>query len=194
MSDLTELAATVVAVADALDATGAPWAIGGSLASAAHGEPRATNDVDVVAILDAAQARQFGRSLGGTFYFDEDMALEAVRARGSFNVIDKRVAYKIDVFVPGPGPLGSGQLDRRRNLDVFPGIRELPVLGPEDIVLQKLRWYVTGGEVSDRQWRDIVSVLRTIGPELDDTYLDAVAGPAGFAALLARARADARDA
>jgi hypothetical protein len=68
-------------------------------------------------------------------------------------------------------------------------VRELPVLGPEDVVLQKLRWFVTGGEVWERQWRDIVSVLRTTGTDLDDAYLDSVAGPAGFALLLERALA-----
>lgn len=68
--------------------------------------------------------------------------------------------------------------------------RDLPVLGPEDTILQKLRWYQTGGEVSDRQWRDIISVLRASGEELDDAYLDATAEGAGLMSLLTRARAE----
>jgi hypothetical protein len=191
MTDPGELARTLDAIATALDALGITWAIGGSLASSAHGEPRATNDVDVIALLDEPAARKLGTLLGPDFYIDDDVARAAVRARSSFNVIDKRSFIKIDIFVPAAGPLGTGQLARARRLDVLPGIAALPVLGPEDVVLQKLRWYSVGGEVSDRQWRDIVAVLRQCAAELDHAYLDSVAGASNLAVLLERARRDA---
>jgi len=147
--------------------------------------------VDIVAELDDARARRLPALLGKDFYADDEAAAEAVRNRASFNVIDQRSFIKIDVFVPAPGPLGTGQLDRRRFLDLLPGVRPLPVLGPEDVILQKLRWYKLGGEVSDRQWRDVVSVLRHARADIDDAYLVAVAIPEGLGALLERARADA---
>jgi len=188
MTDPDELRRALVAVADALDAVSPRWAVGGSLASAAHGEPRATNDVDVVAVLDPASARRFATLLGTDFYADPDAAAAAARSHGSFNVIDQRSFIKIDVFVPDAGPLGSGQLDRVQRLDLLATGRELPVLGPEDVVLQKLRWYKLGGETSDRQWRDIQSVLETAASELDDAYLDATAAATGLLPLLQRAR------
>jgi hypothetical protein len=191
MNEADELAQALVSLADAFDALSVTWAIGGSLASAAHGEPRSTNDVDVIALLDEARARQLTTLLAPTFYADADAAAEAVRARGSFNVIDNRSILKIDVFVPADGPLGAGQLDRRRSLDLLPGVRAFPVLGPEDIVLQKLRWHHLGGAVSDRQWRDIVSVLRQGTGTLDDEYLDSAAASGGLGELLDRARRDA---
>lgn len=190
MTDPDEIGRAVAGVADILDALNVRWAVGGSVASAAHGEPRATNDVDLVAVLTEAEARTVVLRLGGDYYADGDSAAEAVRLRGSFNIIDRRSFIKLDVFVPGPGPLGLGQLDRKRDLDVFPSMRPVPVLGPEDVVLQKLRWYRLGGEVSDRQWRDIVSVLRLVRSELDDRYLNDVAAGAGLTTLLERARAD----
>ncbi len=192
MTDADELARALASLAAAFDALAVTWAIGGSLASAAHGEPRATNDVDVIALLDAREAIALTEALAEHFYADVDAAVEAVRARGSFNVIDNRSFIKIDIFVPEVGSLGTGQLARRRTLEIFPGVPALPVLGPEDIVLQKLRWFRLGGEVSDRQWRDIVSVLRTAGADLDDAYLDAVAQEHELISLLTRARADAR--
>jgi hypothetical protein len=188
MTDQDELGRALVAIADAFDALGVTWAIGGSLASAAHGEPRATNDIDIVATLDEAGARRLPELLGADFYADAEVAVEATRRRASFNVIDQRSFIKIDVFVPPAGPLGTGQLSRREMLEVLPGMRALPVLGPEDVVLQKLRWYRLGGEVSERQWRDILSVLRFSKAEIDDTYLDAVALPEGLGTLLERAR------
>lgn len=191
MTEQDELAQALLSLAEAFDALGVEWAIGGSLASAAHGEPRSTNDVDVIALLDEVAARQLALRLNPVFYADEDAAVEAVRTRSSFNVIDNRSILKIDIFVPAGGPLGAGQLDRRRSLDLFPGLRALPVLGPEDIILQKLRWYQRGGEVSDRQWRDVVSVLRQAEGALDHDYIDGVAASSGLSALVERARRDA---
>jgi hypothetical protein len=191
VTDPEELARALGAIADALDALGATWAIGGSLASAVHGEPRATNDIDIIARLSEASARQLAVRLGPDFYADPDVMAEGARARSSFNVVDTRSFIKIDVFVPPRGPLGEGQLERRVTLSVIPGLRDLPVLGAEDVVLQKLRWYQAEGRTSDRQWRDIVAVLRTGGDRLRADYLEEVAGTGGLGELLARARRDA---
>jgi hypothetical protein len=192
MTDPDELGATLATVAAVLDGLGVRWAIGGSVASSAYGEPRATNDVDVVALLDVTTAREVAKRLGPGFYADGDAAADAARRHGSFNVIDRRSFIKVDVFVPAAGPLGEGQLTRAIRLELVALAPPLPVLGPEDVVLQKLAWFRAGGEVSERQWRDVVAVLRTVGPDLDDGYLDGVASPTGLDALLARARHDAR--
>jgi hypothetical protein len=191
MTDPDELGRAIAPIADALDALAVRWAIGGSIASTTYGEPRATNDVDIIAALDERQARELVARLGGAFYADPAVAADAVRRRSSFNVIDTRSFVKVDIFVPAPGVLGLGQLDRRSEIDAIPGARPVYVLGPEDTVLQKLRWYELGGGASDRQWRDIVSVLRNTRAHIDNAYLDTVAGDSGLAELLAKARADA---
>ncbi len=190
MTDAGELGQTLLAVARAFDALGAPWAIGGSVASSSYGEPRSTNDVDVITVLDEGGARALTELLGADFYADAAMAAEAARARRSFNVIDTRSFIKVDVFLPPPGPLGSGQLDRRRLVDVVQGAPALPVLSAEDVVLQKLRWYALTGESSERQWRDVIGVLRNVGTRIDTAYLDTVEIGA-LRSLLVRARAEA---
>jgi hypothetical protein len=187
MTAVEELAETLAAMKQAFDALGVAWAIGGSLASAAYGEPRATNDIDVIAMLDEASAHRLAATLGPDFYCSDEAAVEAVKRRDSFNVIDQRSFMKVDIFVPPPGALGVGQLHRRRPI-LLVGSVEVPVLGPEDVVLQKLRWYLMGGQTSERQWRDVVQVLR--GAELDDEYLDEVAAANGLDALLRRARSE----
>lgn len=189
MTETEELARTLESLRRVFESLGAPWAIGGSLASAAYAEPRATNDVDVIALLDEAGARRFGTELGGDFYCSDEAAVEAVRRHASFNVIDQRSFVKVDVFVPSPGPLGAGQLGRRREIELAAGV-VVPVLGPEDVVLQKLQWYRLTGQASDRQWRDLVGVLG--GGDLDDAYLDEVATASGLEELLTRARRDAQ--
>jgi hypothetical protein len=190
VTDVEELARTLAALVEVFDRIGAVWAVGGSLASAAYGEPRATNDVDVIAELDEASARAVAAALVTHFYVDPDTAADAARTSGSFNVIDERSFIKVDVFVPAAGPLGTGQLERRRVLELLPGVH-VPVLGPEDVVLQKLRWYELGGAVSERQWRDILAVLRSRA--LDDAYLDEVAAATGLGQLLLRARSAAAE-
>jgi hypothetical protein len=66
------------------------------------------------------------------------------------------------------------------------------LLSPEDVVLQKLRWYRRGGEVSERQWRDVLGVLKVQAGRLDRGYLEGAAGDAGLGDLLERALGDAQ--
>lgn len=180
-----ELHATLETVARAFDELQVPWAIGGSFASTVYGEPRATNDIDVVAALRATDVTDFIRKLGERFYADEAAIRSAVVSRDSFNIIDERSFLKVDVFVPAPGPLGEGQLTRRRQYPIPPNGLPVFVLGPEDTVLQKLRWFRLGGETSDRQWRDILGVIRLT--ELDVAYMRELAGEGDLLQLLDRA-------
>ena len=68
---------------------------------------------------------------------------------------------------------------------------ELFFASPEDTVLAKLEWYRKGGEVSDRQWRDLLGVLKVQAGTLDRAYLDQWAGELGVADLLPRALEEA---
>jgi hypothetical protein len=169
MTEDVELRATLALLAQALDSLSIPWAIGGAFASAVHGEPRATNDIDVIANLRPSHVAPFISALGDAFYADEASIRQAITARDSFNVIDERSFLKVDVFVPRAGALGEGQLTRRRTYSLSETGPQVFVLGPEDTILQKLRWFDLGGRTSDRQWRDVLSVVRLGGP-LDLTY------------------------
>ena len=104
MSSADEVLATVRRITAACEAVGLTWAVGGSFASAVYGEPRATNDVDVIARLRLVDVRRFVAALGHDVYVDEDMIREAIAQQRSFNVIDEITYVKIDVFVPPPGP------------------------------------------------------------------------------------------
>jgi hypothetical protein len=75
-------------------------------------------------------------------------------------------------------------------VEISPG-RTLHVHPPEDILLQKLRWYHKGGEASERQWRDILGIIRVQAQKLDRDYLRVNAPVLGVADLLARALRDA---
>ena len=110
--------------------------------------------------------------------------------RSDTNLSHQATQLKVDLFVAGGTPLDARQLARRLAVDLGDG-RCLHVHPPEDILLQKLRWYRRGGEVSDRQWRDIAAIVRVQGRRLDREYLRDGAGILGVSDLLDRALGEA---
>jgi hypothetical protein len=182
--------ATVLRVARALAAAGAPFAVGGSFASSVLGIPRSTLDVDLVARLEPAGVGRFLAALGSGFYADEERIRHGVERRTSFNVVDLASGFKADVYLVGGDELSAGQLARATPVEIAPGER-VPVLSAEDVILQKLRWFRMGGEVSERQWLDVLGVLKVQRGALQDGYLERWARALGLEDLLRRARSEA---
>ena len=180
--------AVTVSVAEVLDRLGVPYFIGGSLATAVHGVARATLDADIIADLKPDQDDRFVQDLGAAFYSDTDAIRDAVHRQASFNVIHLKTMFKVDVFVRSRAPFDQAQFRRRMIAELAeePG-HSAYVASPEDNMLAKLLWYRTGGEVSDRQWRDVVTVIGVYGDRLDLPYLRQWAARLGVADLLEKA-------
>jgi len=179
-----------LSVTRALDALGIGNTIGGSIASAYAGEPRSTIDIDIVAAIEAEHIERLTSVLGTDFYIDADALRRAVRERSSTNLIHHASVLKVDLFIAGGTPLDSQQIARRRMVSVRDGVT-IGIHPPEDILLQKLRWYRLGGGVSDRQWRDVLGIIRVQGAGLDREYLRNNAPVLGVQDLLERALGDA---
>jgi hypothetical protein len=186
MSSLREAAVTLF---QTLDRLGIIYAVGGSLASSLHGIARATQDIDIVIDLHAGQIEEFYKALAPQFYLDEGAMLGAVRGGNSFNLIHFESGLKIDLFVASRHPLGSDQLAHRRleATALFGGEPiEVSVISAEDILLAKLLWYQEGGEVSERQWNDLLNLVLVQGERLDRQYLGVQANRLGMSHLLVR--------
>lgn len=187
-----ELLEALFEVVAALESLGVDYLIGGSLASSFHGIPRSTLDADLVADLQPEHVHFLVETLRSKFYLDEDRIREAVHRRSSFNLIFLKTMFKVDVFVLKPDPLSREEM--RRRLRVEWGEHEdraLVLASAEDTILQKLLWYRAGGGVSDRQWEDLLGVVKVCGDRLDSAYLKGWAERLDLEKLLARALEEA---
>ena len=171
----------------ALDRTETPFLIGGSVASGTHGLARLTNDIDIVVDLALHRVAAFCEAFGAKFYADPGMVAKAVTAGRPFNLIHLESAYKFDFFPIGNDAFGRSELARRRfTASTITGLEniEFPVASPEDTILAKLLWFRKGGGVSDRQWHDILGVIKIQADRLDHVYLQKWAEELGVSDLL----------
>ncbi len=171
-----------------LERLGLPYVVGGSLASGSWGEPRSTHDIDLLVRLDHEGVPGLARALREGFYVDEGSMHAAVSQARSFNAIHLRYYQKVDLFVAGSSALDLAQLERAVLRRLAPDHEVLfPVTSAEVIVLRKLDWFRKGDMASDRQWRDVLAVLRVQGELLDRTSMRRLAAELGLGLLLERA-------
>jgi len=170
---------------------GIEYLIGGSLASAIYGIVRATQDSDIVAQMRIEHISSFIAALQEDFFMDDEMIAESIQRHSSFNIIHRETMFKVDVFVPAPSRYLRSQLTRARNLNFsLEEETSAKFASPEDTILSKLEWYRMGGEVSDRQWRDILGVLKICAGDLDLDYLREWASELNVSDLFERAYRD----
>jgi len=185
--------AVALRVGAAIESVGGTYFVGGSVASSLQGEPRATNDIDIVVDLPVGRIRDLVASLGSDFEVDVDMLRQALVGGRTCNIFYLPVVTKVDLFAVGGSPFDEVEFARRKAVLVRPPDGTLFLKSPEDTELRKLLWYVDGGRVSDRQWRDVVEVLRVSGPTMNRQYLKAWSERLHLTDLLDRALTEAGD-
>ena len=154
---------------DALEGAGVPYMLTGSFASGYYGNGRGTQDVDFVIMPTREQLRVLVASFPHPeFYVDLDAAMEALRDRGQFNVIDRGNAYKADFIIQKANAFNEAEFNRRVRATVA-GV-PLAIATAEDVILSKLEWSKLGGSL--RQIEDAAGILELRSAHLDRAYLE----------------------
>lgn len=191
MATVTDPITLALRVAAILEQHDISYALGGSLASSMFGEPRGTIDIDMAIRLEDQQFGDLVDTLGIEFYVPAEAARRAIEEGTSFNLIDE-AGLKVDLFVLGNSLLDRRQIAHRQRIMVQEDPpQHLWVTAPAEQVLRKLEWYQAGGRVSERQWRDVVGILRTQGTTLNRADLTQTAASIGLGSLLSAALEDA---
>ncbi len=188
----SDLVAALRPVAEALEALGVSYYLTGSVASSAHGVARTSVDADIVAALDIRHVEPLCERLASDYYIPVDRLRWAVTARSSCNLIHLATMFKIDIFVTKDRPFDREAARRARpdTVDDTPDAPLVPIASAEDTILAKLEWFRRGGETSERQWWDVVGILK-IRRDADRDYLRRWATSLGVADLVERALTDA---
>jgi len=154
-------------VIEALIEAEIPYMIAGSVGSSFHGQPRATNDADIVIDPTKNQLSIFLEQLVPDFYVSQQAALQALEDRAMFNVIDIQSGYKADLIIRKQRPFSQQEFSRRISAHLL-GM-DAYVLSPEDSILSKLEW--TQGRDSQTQLNDALGVLNLQKDKIDFDYL-----------------------
>ena len=180
-------AAVLATVINALDGATVPYMVTGSLASSYHGEPRATQDVDIVIDPNPESLeRLVDGVLQAGFYVDRDVARTALTERTQFNAIGSD-ATKVDFIIRRDRPFSVEEFARREPADLLGTAGFLTTA--EDLILAKLEWANATG--SERQLRDVAGIL-AIGHSLDEDYIERWASVLGTADAWRKVRDAAR--
>jgi len=173
---------------DLLDRVGVRYSIGGSVAASYFGEPRSTMDVDLLVELSRDFIPGLVAALTPAFYADEASIREAVSGHRVFQALHLVTYTKFDLFVSGGTELDIDEMATRVLQPLGDGTdRTVYVASPETIVLRKLDWFQRADGTSDRQWRDVLGVLKRQGSALAVDRMRALAARVGLSALLGRA-------
>ncbi|HAH45016.1 hypothetical protein [Gimesia sp.] len=156
-------------VVDFLERESVPYRIVGSIASIIYGEPRFTNDVDILVDLPESKIELLCHQFSPPdYHVSPDAAREAIAARKQFNIIHLPSGFKADLILTIDTEFGRLDISQGRRIS-SQGFFNALFASPENVILKKLIFFQGGG--SDKHLRDCASILLVQGSEIDQEYL-----------------------
>lgn len=162
-------------ILEALEAAEIEYLIGGAIAEWAWGEPRATQDLDIVINLPIKAIGKFSKELEKrNMLVPSDIILDTMtedRADIPLNAIHMYSGLKADIYLMRDGDmLRKSAFQRRVQVDYGPPIGRVYVHSPEDLILYKLLYLGLSGQ--PKHARDIAAILRAKKNQLDFGYIE----------------------
>lgn len=156
-------------VSDVLESMRLKYLVTGSMATILYGEPRYTNDIDIVVDLPLGRSEELCRHFPQSqYYLDKTAVRDAVQNKDQFNILHPSSGLKVDMMILGNTEFDQARLDRRRRLQAGDDCRPY-FASPEDVILKKLEFYKIGG--SEKHLRDIAGVLKISSTQIDRGYI-----------------------
>ena len=153
-----------------LDGLALRYFVTGSVAAIYYGEPRFTNDIDVVVDLPEARIPELCAAFPvEAFYLSEEAVRRAVGGHGTFIVIHPASGLKVDVMIPADTVFNRLRFSRVKNVRPA-GDYEAHFASAEDVILKKMEFFREGG--SEKHLRDISGILKVSGERLDFDYIE----------------------
>jgi hypothetical protein len=146
-----------------------PYFITGAVACIAYGEPRFTNDIDIVADVKDEHIAQLKECFPEQeYYLDPDVAREAIERRHQFNIIHPASGLKIDVMISKRDAFDKSRFSRIIRMHPLEDT-EANFASPEDVIIKKMEYYKEGS--SEKHIRDILGMLKISGDMIDPKYI-----------------------
>jgi hypothetical protein len=183
--DPTAIAALLAQI---LNTANIPYYITGGVAAIAHGEPRATIDLDVVISIDLADLPTLAANFEAQGFYVAGLTDVLAGSLRCLNITHLETIENIDLMISGKEEYDLLKFDRKR-LYTLPGSGEVAIASPEDVIISKLIW--RRESQSDKQWRDILGVLKVQQEKLDFAYIQGWVERFGLKADWHRARLEA---
>ena len=169
----SEIELALEPIINVFDDMGISYYLCGTLASSAYGLSRTTQDIDLVSDISIDHVNSFVEKLKEKYFIDAEMIRDAIKSETSFNLIHLDTMFKIDIFILKEDPYSKTSFNRIQEDSLDQGKDSLKIFisSPEDVILSKLIWFKLGSEISERQWLDILGVIKIQGDNLDKEYL-----------------------
>ncbi|MGD9347104.1 MAG: hypothetical protein PVH84_14640 [Candidatus Aminicenantes bacterium] len=171
----------LLCVVECLENLKIPYLVTGAIASIAYGEPRFTNDIDIVVDMRLTHVDAFRSYFPeNEFYLDMDSMRKAIERSHQFNIIHPQSGLKVDVIISKRDDFDRSRFARVKKLNVSE-TKSAAFASPEDVIIKKLEYFKEGR--SEKHLRDISSMLKISSELIDRSYIAIWANKLGLSEL-----------
>jgi hypothetical protein len=173
---------------DLFGVNGISYYITGGVAAVAYGEVRTTQDLDVVLAVDLTDLPRIATILETAGFYVSGLDEVLSKRMNCFQITQIATISRADLMIADATEYSRVQLYRRQTIPISSG-KNVYFASPEDVIISKLIW--RQNSQSEKQWRDVLSIMKTQRESLDYHYIAEWAEQLGITADYVRSTIEA---